>query len=157
MLHRDLSLLGQPGQGFYHAGVCITGQEHFAGAAVVQRTADLLCTHDLVDAAQFRYHFGALRSPGKGRGRFIGRKGAKPLSPQFQIITDRQAPVKHKSTRIPQSFPPLPSGFRRKQETALLSPLSGLLFQSIAHSVRPAGAYFSPDMRGGDEHDRSRK
>ena len=125
MLHRDLSLLGQPGQGFYHAGVRVAGQEYFAGAAIVQRAADLLGAHDLVDAAQFRYHFGALLSPGKGRGRFIGERAQSPLSPQFQIITDCQAPVKHKSTRIPQSFPPCPSGFRKKQETGLFSPPPG--------------------------------
>ena len=44
VLHRDLSLLGQPGQGFYHAGVRVAGQEYFAGAAIVQRAADLAPT-----------------------------------------------------------------------------------------------------------------
>lgn len=48
VLHRDLSLLGQPGQGFYHAGVRVAGQEYFAGAAIVQRAADLLAPTTLL-------------------------------------------------------------------------------------------------------------
>lgn len=125
VLHRDLSLLASRARGSTTRGSASQARNTLQARPSFSARRTCLAPTTLLTLLSSDTISVPSSPPAKAGVVSLGKGRKAPLSPQFQIITDCQAPVKHKSTRIPQSFPPCPSGFRKKQETGLFSPPPG--------------------------------